>query len=89
MSVKVTVGDRRIAGASSGAKRFTEPAREGTALEDLFQTLSKHHPDLAPLLENATHQEDLEIVVNDRPLDTATAERYRIQDGDSVALFLK
>jgi molybdopterin converting factor small subunit len=90
MSVKVTLGDRRTAGAtSSWAKRFTEQATPGTPLDDLLQTLSKRHPDLAPILEDATHQEDLEILVNDRPMDAAAADHYKIRDGDSVTLLLK
>lgn len=89
MSVKVTLGDRRTAGHSPSLKRFTEPATPGTPLDDLFQTLSKRHPDLAPILEDATNQEDLEILVNDRPIDPGKAEAYRIRDGDTVSLFLK
>lgn len=89
MTVRITVGNLPDPTRPNPSKRTVRaPLHEGT-LESLFRTLAKRHPDLAPLLEDATHQEDLEIFVNDLRVDPAQGASYALHDGDSVSLFVK
>ena len=58
------------------------------SLETLFQSLSKSHPELAPLLEDAPAQADLEIRVNDAPILSRAGDSIRLHDGDRVSLLI-
>lgn len=58
-------------------------------LTRLFDTLSKRHPELAPILEDATHQSDLEIFVNNTRIAAEQAEALVLRDGDHVRLMVK
>jgi molybdopterin converting factor small subunit len=65
-----------------------EMAARDTTLERLFESLSKSHPELAPILEDATDQPDLEIRVNDAPVLEHHADAVRLRDGDTVSLLI-
>lgn len=88
MSIEVTVGRNRVTNRP-GSNRVIETGLEEISLRSLFHTVAKHHPELAPLLEDATQADDLDIFVNDKPVSPDAAEQARLHDGDSVALILK
>ncbi len=88
MAIRFMLGTTKPGEEDPATRILKTPLEEGT-LKTLFTTLSKRHPDLAPVLEDATNQDDLEIYVNDHKLQSEEGERYRLRDGDTVALLLK
>jgi hypothetical protein len=88
MAIEVTLGTRRERPHGLD-NRWLEPAEREESLQELFIQLSKHHPDLAPVLEDAAHVQDLEIYVNEHLVPPHQADHLRVRDGDSVRLFLK
>lgn len=85
--IRVEVGARRA--HVNGPERFEELDPRDGSLDGLFLTIAKHYPELAPLVEDATKQDDLDIFVNNRPVADAAAQGLRLRDGDSVRLFFK
>lgn len=89
MAIRITLVPTRETGSLEPKTMNASVRERESTLEALFDTLAKRHPDLAPLLEDATHADDLEIFVNNRPVPHDTADGYRLRDGDSVSLLLK
>lgn len=89
MDVRFTLDWRARAKEKTTGSRRLDEGLEVSTLASLFDTLSKKHPDLAPLLEDATHQSDLEIFVNDHPVRPESADALRLRDGDVVNLKVK
>lgn len=73
---------------SKTEEEILEMATRDSTLERLFESLSKSHPELAPILEDATDQPDVEIRVNDAPIHEQAADTVRLRDGDTVSLLI-
>lgn len=89
MDVHFSIKANRVPTGLDGTTSFVEEDVNADSLDRLFHTLSKRHPELAPLLEDATHQDDLEIFVNEQPVRKAHESGVNIHDGDSVSLLIK
>ena len=89
MAVRFTLGNRVQKTRRDETTRQIDVSVDEAKLDALFTTLSKRHPDLAPILEDCTHQSDVEILVNNRPVSSPDAANMRVHDGDTVSLIVK
>lgn len=89
MDLRIKLSSLDLAsGSRTSVREIDEAGLPRGTLEDLFDHLARRHPDLAPLLEDAVHQKDLEIAINNRRLHEG-AEETPLRDGDVVSLFVK